>query len=265
MKLFKKGFTLAELMLVIGIIAIVTAMGAAITKKSTEKAYNLYYYTGYVNLYNAFTDTRMNDGKTEPNQHGAGDCQIQTNHPVCHLNNLLGTGPYNGEMDFTIISKNGIRYQFISDNLITGLIIMGVPQPKTRTNPSGMNYVVIRANINSGNIPAYEYLIPVSQSSFAAVGNALPNGTYIDLGERQDLLPTYIDNGTVGRVLSDLGANANTSYTNIRYTTYNQAVCSINNNALLRQYNGNIILDCSKINVPASVGVMRFGDPRKVR
>ena len=59
MKNFKRAFTLAELLLCIGIIGIVSAMGMVITKHSTDKAYQLYYYTGYINLYNAIAEAKL--------------------------------------------------------------------------------------------------------------------------------------------------------------------------------------------------------------
>ncbi len=61
MKKLKRAFTLAELLLCIGIIGIVSAMGMVITKHTTEKAYQLYYYTGYINLYNAIADAKANN------------------------------------------------------------------------------------------------------------------------------------------------------------------------------------------------------------
>lgn len=59
MKKFKRAFTLAELLLCIGIIGIVSAMGMVITKHTTDKAYQLYYYTGYINLYNAIAEAKL--------------------------------------------------------------------------------------------------------------------------------------------------------------------------------------------------------------
>ena len=59
MKKFKRAFTLAELLLCIGIIGIVSAMGMVITKNTTDKAYQLYYYTGYINLYNAIAEAKL--------------------------------------------------------------------------------------------------------------------------------------------------------------------------------------------------------------
>ena len=58
MKNFKKAFTLAELLLCLGIIGVISAMGLVIAKHGTDKAYNLFYYNGYINLYNAIADAR---------------------------------------------------------------------------------------------------------------------------------------------------------------------------------------------------------------
>ena len=64
MKKFFRGFTLAELLLCVGIIGIVSAMGITVAKISAEKAYNLLYYTGYINLYNAIADAEYHGKNT---------------------------------------------------------------------------------------------------------------------------------------------------------------------------------------------------------
>lgn len=64
MKKFFRGFTLAELLLCVGIIGIVSAMGMTIAKISTDKAYNLFYYAGYINLYNAIADAKSQGKET---------------------------------------------------------------------------------------------------------------------------------------------------------------------------------------------------------
>lgn len=64
MKKFFRGFTLAELLLCVGIIGIVSAMGITVAKISAERAYNLLYYTGYINLYNAIADAEFHGKNT---------------------------------------------------------------------------------------------------------------------------------------------------------------------------------------------------------
>lgn len=58
MKKLNKAFTLAELLLCLGIIGVVSAMGMVIAKHGTDRAYNLFYYNGYINIYNAIADAK---------------------------------------------------------------------------------------------------------------------------------------------------------------------------------------------------------------
>ena len=65
MKKMKSGFTLAEILLCVGIIGVVSAMGLIVSKYTTERAYNMYYYTGYMNLYNALLEAEsQKEGQT---------------------------------------------------------------------------------------------------------------------------------------------------------------------------------------------------------
>lgn len=107
MKQFKYGFTMAELLLSIAIIGVVSAMGMTIAKHSSEKAYNLFYYNGYINLYNAIADAKAEskDTKTDIMQ---------------HVNELLNKDPAAEE-----INVADTKYFRID---------MTVPQAKTRTN-----------------------------------------------------------------------------------------------------------------------------------
>lgn len=68
MKNFKKAFTLAELLLCVGIIGIVSAMGVVIAKHSTDRAYSLFYYNGYINLYNAIADAKAGNSELSNTQ-----------------------------------------------------------------------------------------------------------------------------------------------------------------------------------------------------
>lgn len=81
----KKGFSLAELLLCLVIIGVVSAMGMTIAKHSSDRAYNLFYYAGYINLYNAIADA-----KATGNDIGS---HIQTvfddNNVACDLNSIF--------------------------------------------------------------------------------------------------------------------------------------------------------------------------------
>ena len=52
----KEAFSLIEVLLVMGIIAVVTTMGISASKRSVDKAYNYYWYTGYSTLCDATMD-----------------------------------------------------------------------------------------------------------------------------------------------------------------------------------------------------------------
>ena len=264
MKIFQKGFTLAELLLVIAIIGIVSAMGASITKKTTEKAYNLFYYTGYINLYDAISDTAANTGSREENRIGGGTCDIDINTPVCHINNLLGTTAFNNAFPFQVITRNGIIYEFTQNSAMS--VTMGVPSPKTRNNPDAIVYVPLRANVASGTLSERTLLVPIDP-------NLLPNGvlnnrTYIALGNRRDLLPVHLDNGLTGRVRSNINGGGSQHTPNLYYS-YNQAVCSYlsgqHNLNSVTDMNGTIILNCNNIQgIPQyNNGVPKFSDPIK--
>ena len=189
MKNFKLGFTLSELLLCVGIIAIVSAMGMTISKKGTESAYKLYFYTGYVNLYNALGENGgLNNLKNL--------CDMFTNSQWDAATN-------------TCTASNNIRY--ILNNPIT----MSVPAPVTRANPNGRQSVDLLYDNNNG------LLIPREQ-------NPAPAG-YTNLQNRLDLLRVYIDNGTVGRVAMNGSAPDGSSPAPINYMTYREAYCHLYN------------------------------------
>ncbi len=129
MKQFKYGFTMAELLLSIAIIGVVSAMGMTIAKHSSEKAYNLFYYNGYINLYNAIADAKAEskDTKTDIMQ---------------HVNELLNKDPAAEE-----INNVGDTKYFRID--------MTVPQAKTRSNDghATIGLLYINDEVNSLLVP----------------------------------------------------------------------------------------------------------------
>ncbi|MBQ7126551.1 prepilin-type N-terminal cleavage/methylation domain-containing protein, partial [bacterium] len=94
----KFGFSLMELLLVMAIIAVILSIAFSVTKKGIENAYNRYFYTGYVGLYEALAETMIS---IQPN----GDPQF-----LDGVRSVL-----DGTLDNatrTITAPNGIRYQF---------------------------------------------------------------------------------------------------------------------------------------------------------
>ena len=199
MKKNKKGFTLAELVLCIGIIGIVTALGATIAKKSTARAYNMYWAAGYQNLYNALAEIYETDGQ-QPIANG-----------LAHIFNEDGGNANN----FTIETKNGIAYRVSDYNGGNDYIIqMRVPQPKTRANRNGFQ------------VSSFLYSKSGKGELVPLPGNA---ANYVDLRNRVDLLPFYVDDGKIGRVV-----NNNNNITQIVPKSYRDAVCELHHGSQLQ-------------------------------
>ena len=201
MKQFKYGFTMAELLLSIAIIGVVSAMGMTIAKHSSEKAYNLFYYNGYINLYNAIADAKAEskDTKTDIMQ---------------HVNELLNKDPAAEE-----INVADTKYFRID---------MTVPQAKTRTNngQATVSFLYINDSYDSLLVP----LVPTDPN--------VPN-----LQDRRDLLPVYIDDGTVGRTRK---VGNGYEYTPPRYYSYREAYCRLYDYQNL-VVDGNIIINCAGV------------------
>lgn len=188
MKQLKTGFTLAEVLLAIAIIGVVTAMGMMITKESATKAYNLFYYTGYENLYNAILESKF-----------------QNESSKTKVNSLLGTTE-NLVDGNKVVASNGITYTFVDDSIIK----MTVPIPRKK-GETDENYTVAFSynDDNSSLIP----LVP-------AEGYQGPN-----LQERRDLLLAFIDDGIVGR--NNVLDRQDWNYKAPRYASYKDVYCSL--------------------------------------
>ena len=168
----KKAFSLIEVLMVMGIIAVVTAMGFSISNKGVERAYNLYWYTGYSAIASATYDAIMHD-------------KFDREHPnLCsyanHLKKLMKAESYSclsTNAEFT--APNDIVFK-IEPESVTGnrgyyKITMTIPKPKIRgTFP---NETVFIFNLND---PGYIY-----------PSNSVPDG-YMNLNSRVDLLPFYV-------------------------------------------------------------------------
>lgn len=326
MKKLFRGFTLAELLLCIGVIGIVSAMGMTVAKIGTDRAYNLYYYGAYENLYNAIADAKakniednlaimnhvnnvlsksnlvannsnftyialkayaiptnpcppgydyvhgvcvklekelpdMNLMQPSNNDFYTDDFTQQKDFKETNQGSGDGTYPNPGDDDVTqITTSNGVNYYYKStlSNDLNGFdeltangitkaipITMTIPQRVTRTNGGIAVVRFLYVNLGDG------YLIPVTD-----------NGS-VDLQNRQDLLPAYIDDGIVGRT-GNVNAE-NWDYKRPVYGSYKDAFCSQPNYAA-KILSG--VINCStgfnNISSERS-GVLKVADPRKAR
>ncbi len=220
MKQFQYGFTMAELLLSIAIIGVVSAMGMTIAKHSSEKAYNLFYYNGYINLYNAIADARAEskESKTDIMQ---------------HVNAILNRDPNAEE-----INTQDTRYFRID---------MTVPQAKTRTNNGQATVGLLYINDDTNGL-----LVPLVPDN-----DSVPN-----LQDRRDLLPTYIDNGVVGRTKRIGNAY---EYVAPAYYSYREAYCRLFRNQSLT-VDGITVISCVGFPLDNNArGFLKVADPRTAR
>ena len=261
MKKLKKAFTLAELLLCIGIIGVVSAMGMTIAKHGADRAYNLFYYNGYINLYNAIADAKAVNSEVSNSQimlHVKDvldiDGEDENNDEPGEIPPAAGwvlPGAANAE---EVITANGVKYYY-SKNLSDGFngvgavagatnaipITMTVPQRKTRANNGFATIRLAYVDADNG------YLIPVVA------------GSTVNLQLRRDLLPAYIDNGIVGRnnVINRNGFE----FQAIPYSNYRDAFCTVRNGSSL-----GTLINCTGYSiVPPREGILKIADPRKAR
>ncbi len=247
MKLSKLGFTMAELLLCIAIIGIVSAMGMTITKKGTEKAYNLYYYTGYVNMYNAIADAVATGESSLSYAYNADGSINYTVKPkiVKHIAKCFNVEEsvvtWTNAVGYQISAANGITYYLYPEFSFLA-IWMKVP-----TSSGTSKYVQLYYVLSTNE------LIPSNED----------NADFFRIQNRGDLLAAYVDDGKVGR--NNVMNRSSWQYQRPVYGSYKDAYCSVYGaSAKVAVAN----LDCSTgfTNISAGrTGVIKIADPRKVR
>ena len=290
MKKFFRGFTLAELLLCVGIIGIVSAMGMTVAKIGTDKAYNSYYYAGYINLYNAIADAKSQGKETSSDIMNHARDLLSKDNVVANFECPAGQEKVNGvckdicpegqtrdesgvcrapeeeqeafvwptpDNSVVIETVNGIKYYYpnnLSDGMngvqqltgeISGVtnafpITMTVPQRQTRANNGIATVHLIYIDLNGG------YLIPVTDDAS------------VDLQNRRDLLPAYIDNGKVGRNSNIINRN-NWTYERPAYRSYRETYCLLRGSTVI-----NNVISCDGISANQD-GVLAIANPQKAK
>ena len=231
----KHGFTLAELLLCVGIIGIVGAMGMMATKHSVEQAYRGYWYTGYVALADSIADFEDN-GRFESNNNNE---QITNGTEFAsHLHDIIG-GNINNNV---VTAPNNIIYNssVIFDNFgkASGYrIIMTVPQAKTRNNPDGQRPTNFYYSLESKVLIPY----PVNGAE--------------NLQNRVDLLPFYLEDGTK--------FNNSNVIKNRQYITFHSAYCHAINDTVTD--GSNTVISCTGITKDANPSSIKVANPRKIK
>lgn len=242
----KSGFTLAETLLAIGIISVVATIGFSFAQKGIERAYNQYYFTGYEGISLAIQDAEAQGRGI----HDTNSFDIR-NDFLTHIADLFGVRDFDadnaceneniGSNDVrvcTIIAPNKISYQIFLDgqreedtdgdgndeDLPNYTIRMDVPAPKqadgntfSRVCLAYLPYDTYGKNANEGGAPL---LIPFQGTTPSAPDQDPSCSSSVDIVNRTDLLPFYLDDGEVGRVVGGI-------YRPIEVTTISDALRAV--------------------------------------
>ena len=270
-KLKKRGFSIAELLLVLAIISIISILGLKIAQRGMEKAYDTYVYTGYRSLMDAIW-TANNYGKELPEAETESDgsgyknsVSITPNGSMSPFIQSMALILTNDNLARTQISNNGVQINTINkisylisrDMLIdseTGhrrlTITMTVPKKRTITNN---NNVQDSESFEFMYYPDDDFSIPVTTGP---------------LRRRRDLLPFYSDDGEVNRVVQEYQSDGSS---NITYNgkpddiSMEQAFCEAYG-VVTTHYNGQTqnIYDCTNISKKTPQVTPKLGKPNHV-
>lgn len=192
MKMFKKGFSIAELLLCLCIIGVVSSIGVTITKHSAEKAYNNYFFTGYLNLYNVLSHFESHGWQYETTSGYTAIVSLPT-----ALNSIFDDSTLS---ENTVTAKNGIQYNLVNyraENSTSSpeyyfKIAMYVPSQKSKANTTGKAtscLMYIRKPDTN-----YSNLFPIDCSASDPI-----KGPEVKLKDRRDLLPFFLNDGFPAR------------------------------------------------------------------
>lgn len=249
----KKGFTLAELLVCIAIISIISTMGIVISKKGMDKAYDYYVYNSYKSISSAIGDA-ISNGYSYDFENSDFSKYLQS----LFSSQILVFNPDGGN-NFALLSlNNGVVYKF------------------NKTKEGHIRILLPSAN-SEGRIldfyldpDHYEYgLIPASNEVY---NNSL------SVLDRIDLLPFTIDDGETGKIVSRLKEDFSDfedpayldedhktierysykkAFCNLQATGYDETITDWNN----REIKFEISCDAG---ITEGKGVLRLLNPKKV-
>ena len=239
MKQIKKGFSLAEVLIAMGIISVIATIGFTIGRRGVESAYNQYIYTGYKGLSMAVANA-VQEGNA-----------YDSSNPDNFFNSINATLNINEGR-----TSNGTTFVF---NEESGAVTfkMQVPAKKTRNGSTTTICLDYLPNKPYGGV-----LIPVQEG--IECSSSIPN-----IVTRKDLLPFFIDNGITGRVIpsrTSVDSNdASYGYIKRQYYSIEEALCYAYTESLTGS-KGDTITDCPEplSDRGSKRGAIKVADPRKV-
>ena len=201
MKNIKNAFSLFELLIVLAIISVLTVMLVSISKQGLESAYNRYYYASYKAMADAISYS--NDRIFDANANGQTTDNELNYYYIGYALGFKTDSEGRSIKSYQQITNGKIIYPRTSNGV----------QYTIESSTNG-NYQ-ITANLPSTNkeFNATFIYVPDANGGMLIPYQATPNGkAKINLYERKDLLPFYIDNGINGRSYKAINKGNNNNY-----------------------------------------------------
>ncbi len=240
MKDFKIGFSLAELLICLAIIAVIATFGFAITKHNIDSAYDRYIYTGYRGLYDAILEANAQGYEfTESSGY-------IFNNFKGYIGYLLNkTGEQTPKDSYEINASNGVKYKFVdfyggesSGEPCYVEIEMQVPSKK---RIGSNNKTINHHTICLGYWPQEDYGVLLPLNNTQSCSNT------IDVRDRIDLLPFYLEDGVVGRFV-DTGDGQGKIYRERTYYSAKNAICTVFGTITIRNRDNSVHYTCTNSN-----------------
>lgn len=179
-KLTQKGFSLAEILIALAIISVISTLGFSIAKKGIEDAYQGYFYTGYNGLYTALSIAKEDYYTNPPNSDKNLSSYVKAQHFVKHVKKILNLTETPGTDEAT--APNGVKYTF----KITSTENTETPPPLNIT----MEVPSVKTNIINSNSRKVELIYDgtrLTSNVYSYNSNKLKSG-YVAIGNRKDLV-----------------------------------------------------------------------------
>lgn len=261
--MIKKGFSLAEILIALGIISIIATMGISIANRGVERAYDIYYYSAYNAISSAFDSAEI-EGVVL-----AYDDTLLSSQPFINsVLQSLSAKNINGSNTNTVTfdTPSGISYSISrfyldeeddvkkhdsTDIKHHGeyLISANVPRKKTKNITTNRLCFIYKVNSEHG------FIVPVD----AIEGSVSCTATKA-FANRTDLLPFYVDDGKVGRRTP--AENGTTEYKKRIYGSLRDTYCKVHG-SLTISGGTKTIIDCSG-KTPSQTGSIMYANPRNL-
>ncbi|MBR2430872.1 type II secretion system protein [bacterium] len=251
MKIFKqRGFSLAEMLIAMGIASTIIFLGFTMSKKSIENAYKGYIYTGYHGISTAIKEAKVEG--IEPKPDDSKDFAI-------YIEEILDADMKYVSDYYEITAPNKIKY-IIKKSAISW--------EGTSTTPEHMVYIIkmqtpTKKQQNKTheticlayNPTKYDVLLPFSNIPDVCQST-------IDIKTRPDYLLFYLDNGTAGKTIQG-------NYNEIKYMSVEDAVCKQNKDITVYYITPAIpsgfqkIYDCDDTETKDTSSIIKYANPLK--